>query len=269
MTARVKPPLRPQTSYLLPAIPKRSLYSPTTPQMKKGLYLISLLIICLTLAFALKTISNSLTFQFYGNIHNRVNTKDKVIALTFDDEPNAMTEQILIVLKARNVKATFFVIGSQLEKNIPAGKKILAEGHELANHSYSHTDLTYRSPEYIRHEIEKTDSLIRQTGYKGDISFRPPFGKKLITLPRYLNKHHRRTITWDVAAPASEKSLDKIADHIVESTKPGSIILFHTMLDGEKASPDIISKVIADLQKKGYAFKTVSELIKYDSLGKD
>ena len=230
--------------------------------MKKGLYLISLLIICLILAFALKTISNSLTFQFYGNIHNRVSTSDKVIALTFDDEPNAMTDQILAVLEARNVKATFFVIGSQLEKDLPAGKKILAGGHELGNHSYSHTDLTFKSLDYIRHEIEKTDSLIRQTGFKGDILFRPPFGKKLISLPWYLKQHNRKTITWDVAAPASGKSPAQVVNHLIESSKPGSIILFHS-LDGN-TSPQIISKVIADLQKKGYEFKTVSELMEYE-----
>lgn len=237
--------------------------------MKKILYIISLLLICLFLAFVIKIISNSLTFQFFGNIHNRVNTKEKVIALTFDDEPNAITGQILAVLEARNVKATFFIIGSQLEKDLQTGKKILAAGHEIGNHSYSHTDLTFRSTEYIRHEIEKTDNLIRQTGFKGDILFRPPFGKKLISLPWYLSKHNRKTITWDIAAPASGKSPVQIADHIVESTKPGSIILFHTLLDGGKVSPQVITKVIANLQKKGYAFKTVSELMKYEGLSKD
>lgn len=235
--------------------------------MKKGLLLVSILFICLSLVTGLKIISNSLTFQFFGNIHNRVNTKEKVIALTFDDEPNAITGQILAVLEARKVKATFFVIGSQLEKDPRMGKKIVTTGHEMSNHGYSHTDLTFRSTEYIRHEIEKTDSLIRQTGFKGNILFRPPFGKKLISLPWYLSKHNRKTITWDVAAPASGKDAAQIADHIVESTKPGSIILFHTLLDGEKISPQIISKIIVDLQKKGYEFKTVSELMK--GLGKD
>lgn len=88
---------------------------------------------------ALWQISHSPTFQFFGRLTPRVNTSQKVVALTFDDGPTPeATSLILSALDEGHVRATFFVTGAELEKNMVEGKRIVAAGHELGNHSYSH-----------------------------------------------------------------------------------------------------------------------------------
>lgn len=71
-----------------------------------------------------------------------------------------------------DVKATFFVTGAELERNMNEGRRIVAAGHELGNHSYSHARMVLVTPSFVRHEVEKTDRLIREAGYGGEISFR-------------------------------------------------------------------------------------------------
>lgn len=114
---------------------------------------------------------NDWDFQVFGGITNRVNTEEKVVALTFDDGPAENTDAVLAELKKHQVKATFFLVGSDLEKNMDKGKKIAAEGHELGNHSYSHTRMVFKSPSFIKEEIEKTG----RTDPANGISRRNPF----------------------------------------------------------------------------------------------
>lgn len=110
-------------------------------------------------------LSNSRTFQLFGEIVPRVETSERVVALTFDDGPTPeATDQVLSVLRERGVKATFFVIGGALEQHPELGQRIAQEGHELGNHSYSHQGMIFKTPSFIREEIERTDQLIRNTG---------------------------------------------------------------------------------------------------------
>src|SRR5471030_2983308 len=117
---------------------------------------------------------NSRTFQFFGGIVNRVNTQEKVVALTFDDGPTKKVDTILSILNSENVKATFFLIGNEIKQYPGEGKKLVSSGQEIGNHTYSHNRMIFKSPSYIKKEIEDTDNLIREIGYKGDIQFRPP-----------------------------------------------------------------------------------------------
>lgn len=234
--------------------------------MKKGLVALFVMAALLFLMVALWNISKSRTFQFFGEIYSRVHTNEKVIALTFDDGPTDKTDDVLSILTDLNVKATFFVIGAELEKNMSAGKRIVEAGHELGNHSFSHNRMLLRSYGYIQEEIEKTDSLIEEAGYHGEIVFRPPYGKKLFMLPLYLKLHNRKTIMWDIEPdllPGVVNSSDTITKYVLEHTKPGSIILLHVMYDGSQASLHSIKDIITGLKQQGYSFKTVSELLKY------
>jgi peptidoglycan-N-acetylglucosamine deacetylase len=229
--------------------------------------LIIVSIILLAGAGALWKISNSRTFQFFGIIVPRVNTAEKVVALTFDDGPTPDgTSEILNVLGEMHVKATFFVIGTELERNMSEGRKIVAAGHELGNHSYSHTRMILVTPDFVRQEIEKTDRLIREAGYTGEINFRPPFGKKLLALPYYLSRNGRKTITWDVA-PDSNPEIARDATKIIAITRsqvrPGSIILLHVMYPGRKESLKAVGGIIESLRREGYRFVTVSELLQF------
>ncbi|WP_124728235.1 polysaccharide deacetylase family protein [Staphylospora marina] len=234
--------------------------------MKKILIRVILpLLVLAGLAKGLDILINARDFQFFGGITHRIDTDEKVVALTFDDGPAENTDAILDILKKHQVKGTFYLIGSDLEKNMDKGKKIAAEGHEIGNHSYSHTRMVFKTPSFIREEIEKTDELIRQAGYQGEIHFRPPYGKKFVFLPQYLSETGRRTITWDVE-PETYAEIDgnaeKITEHVLANTRPGSIILLHVMYENRKASLESVDAIIQGLKAKGYRFVTVSELLK-------
>jgi peptidoglycan/xylan/chitin deacetylase (PgdA/CDA1 family) len=229
----------------------------------KALLVIVVAVVAVTTA-AYK-VSKSRTFQFFGEIVSRVNTRQKVVALTFDDGPTpGVTEEVLSILNEAGVKATFFVIGVELERNLEEGRKIVAAGHELGNHTYSHERMVLKTPSFIKSEIERTDQLIRQAGYQSTIHFRPPFGKKLILLPYFLSRTSRKTITWDVepdSYPEIAADSNKIVAHVMEKVRPGSIILLHVMYESRGESLKAVKGVIAGLKGEGYSFKTVSEML--------
>ena len=210
-------------------------------------------------------ISRSRTFQFFGQLVPRVNTAHKVVALTFDDGPTPeATGPILSALDRGHVRATFFVTGAELEKNMAEGRKIIAAGHELGNHSYSHERMVLVTPSFVRQEVERTDRLIRDAGHQGEIYFRPPYGKKLFTLPYYLAKTGRKSVTWDVepdSDPEIAADSDKIAEHVLSRTRPGSIIILHVMYRSRGESLEAVGKIVEGLKARGYGFKTVSELL--------
>ena len=232
--------------------------------MRKKL-LITAPFVLLAGAMALWQVSNSRSFQFFGKIVPRVNTSEKIVALTFDDGPTkGATDEVLKALQEMNVKATFFVIGGELEENMDEARKIVAAGHELGNHSYSHVRMLLVTPSFVQQEIEKTDVLIRRAGYTGEINFRPPYGKKLLALPYYLSKTGRRTIMWDVE-PDSKPKIASDSGSIIEETRarvrPGSIILLHVMYPGRQPSLKAVRGIIESLEREGYRFATVSELL--------
>ncbi|MET9634798.1 polysaccharide deacetylase family protein, partial [Lentzea sp. NPDC006480] len=201
------------------------------------------LVVVLAAAATLWNVSSSRTFQFFGELVNRVETNEKVVALTFDDGPDpAGAQQVLDTLREEQAKATFFLMGRDLASHPELGRKIAEAGHEIGNHTYNHERMVGVTPSTVTKEIEDTDRQIRQTGYQGEIHFRPPNGKKLFALPHYLSEHHRKTIMWDVE-PDSEgtPSAPQIETDVLNQTKPGSIILLHPMYlpvrDDPPASP--------------------------------
>jgi len=214
------------------------------------------------IAAVLFQISKSRTFQFFGEIYPRVETSEKVVALTFDDGPTrAHTDEILEILRAENVKATFYVIGGAIEENPGELEKIIAAGHEIGNHTFSHERMVLVTPSFVKSEVERTDELIRKAGYEKDLTFRPPYGKKLFALPWYLSEHHRKSITWDVEPETFFEKTDDIVKNVLEKTQNGSIILLHVMYDNRADSMKSVRPIIEKLKEKGFEFKTVSELI--------
>ncbi len=233
--------------------------------MRRVYTIVGICVVMVLLVLGTWRLSNSRTFQLFGEIVPRVETSERVVALTFDDGPTPdATERILSILRERGVKATFFVIGGALEQHPELGQRIAQEGHELGNHSYSHERMIFKTPSFIREEIERTDQLIRNTGYQGPIQFRPPYGKKLVLLPRYLSKMHRKSIMWDIepdSDPALAQDADKIVAHTLSQARPGSIILLHVMYKSGAPSLSAVSGIIDGLRQRGYEFKTVSALL--------
>jgi len=210
-------------------------------------------------------LANSRTFQLFGEVVPRVDTSERAVALTFDDGPTPeAAEEVLSVLRERGVKATFFVVGEALRQHAEWGRRIAQEGHELGNHTYSHKRMVFKTPSFIREEVESTDRLIRAAGYQGPVHFRPPYGKKLVLLPYYLSRTDRKTIMWDVAPdsdPEVARDADKLVAHALSEVRPGSIILLHVMYESGAPSLRAVPGIVDGLRRQGYEFTTVSELL--------
>ena len=226
----------------------------------------SVLLIFLVFAslFGLYKLMNSTTFQVTGEIINHKNTEKKIVALTFDDGPNENADTILNILEEKNIKATFYLIGEQIENNKDEAKRISEAGHQIGNHSYSHSRMILKSPNFVGSEIERTNMLIRESGYDGEITFRPPYGKKLFVLPIYLKQKNIKTIMWDLdplQSLASTATSQEITKFIVENSRPGSIILIHPWHGEKNNSREAISTIIDSLKNEGYEFVTVNDLV--------
>ncbi|WP_313234899.1 polysaccharide deacetylase family protein [Sporosarcina ureae] len=229
--------------------------------MKKKLVCWGIGFLLLILLFAgIVKVTKSRNFQLFGGITSHVETENKVIALTFDDGPTKNVDQILAVLDKYKAKATFFLIGKDMEKHPEEAKKLVEAGHQIGNHTYSHKRMVLKSPSFIKEEIEKTDELIKESGFTSKIDFRPPYGKKFVGLPYYLNQYNKETIMWSLEPDTYYTSTDEKVHYVVKNIEPGSIILMHPMYDQTGEEIQAIEDVLRELSKEGYKFVTVDEL---------
>jgi peptidoglycan-N-acetylglucosamine deacetylase len=240
----------------------------TAGRPRRKLYLagrIAVLSIVFVLLVSISTYKfmNARKFQIFGEIVPRVNTSRPAVALTFDDGPNPpYTGELMSVLREKNVKATFFVVGQNLEKFPSLGEELLRQGHELGNHSYSHQRMIFKSYDFVRNEIEETDRLIRNAGYTGEIHFRSPYGKKLFLLPFYLSRSQKKNIFFDVEPDSNPSATaHQIVEQVLAQTKPGSIILLHAESKIRLESFRAVAGIIDGLRQKGYYFVKISELL--------
>jgi peptidoglycan-N-acetylglucosamine deacetylase len=210
---------------------------------------------------ALREVVNSSTFQLFGDYVARVDTVEKVVALTFDDGPHpTLTPQFLDVLDQHGVKGTFFMMGRNVERFPDVARDVLARGHEIGNHSYSHPKLVLMSPARVRGEIERTDMLLRGIGVAGQIHFRPPHASKFLVLPYVLGQMEKLSVLGDVD-PEEWKRPGAVVmtETVLRQVRPGSIIGLHDPMGGE--SLQTLKNIIPALAAQGYRFMTVSELV--------
>jgi peptidoglycan-N-acetylglucosamine deacetylase len=209
-------------------------------------------------------ISKSWTFEFFTPIIRQVNTEKPVLALTIDDGPSeGRIDAIVSLLDSLDVKATFFITGRELERNPENGKRLITAGHELANHSYSHSRMILKLYSFVDREIFRTDSLIRNAAQRGEIYFRAPYFKKLFILPFYLKKHDRKMIGWNIA-PDSYPGLlheDAILKYVASGLEPGSIMLVHLWYSTNDMSLRMLPDIVRVCRQKGYRFLTLSKLL--------
>ena len=213
------------------------------------------------IAAGLFLVSKAPCFQLIGELACRVETREKLVALTFDDGPTPRgADAVLPILADEGVKATFFVVGQAMERH-PAEVRCLVEGgHELGNHSYSHRRMLLMLPSTYASEIARTDALLRQAGEENPTLFRPPYGKRLIGLPLAVGRAGYRTITWDVGE-APETDPQAYAASIVARVRPGSIVLMHPMFDQAELMRTALPLIVDGLRERGYRMVTVSELL--------
>jgi len=187
------------------------------------------------------------------------------IAMTFDDGPSAEnTPRLLEMLKQRNIKATFFLIGQNVASNPDIVRRILADGHEVGNHSWTHPQLSKLSDDRVTSEITKTQDAIKDASGFTPTLLRPPYGAITTRQREWIeNKFGLNIILWSVD-PFDWKrpGASVITQRILTQVHPGAIILSH---DIHKQTVDAMPATLDSLIKKGYRFVTVSQLIAMNS----
>jgi len=144
-----------------------------------------------------------------------VSLADSLVALTFDDGPtNAHIDTLLTLLQSRGVRATFFLIGSGIAEAPAAARALVAAGHELGDHTYTHQHMVFRPLGRYRAEVARTDTLLRAAGAHDPIYFRPPYCYRLLGMSYVLWRARRVTVTWDIE-PESYPDVAKTSDGIV------------------------------------------------------
>ncbi len=180
------------------------------------------------------------------------------VALTFDDGPTKHTARLLDALKKHNAKATFFLLGKNVAGNKALIQRMIDEGHEVANHSYSHPDLRNLSDAEVLSQLRKTnDAIAAITGEKPKL-MRPPYGAFNRRVTGLAKQEGLALICW-TPSPNDWKyqDVDYVYNYILKHVKAGSTLLLH---DTYKTSVDAVIKAIPVLAKRGLTFVTVSEL---------
>ena len=181
----------------------------------------------------------------------RKETKNKEIWLTFDDGPYPeVTPWILAVLKKENIKATFFLVGEQIEQYPKLVGDIITAGHAIANHSYSHKNGWLCTKEKYITDIEKCQELMPTNSL-----FRPPYGKITKAQISALKTKYK-IILWDVLGWdfLQKTTPEKIKKNILNNTKAGSIIVLHNNQKSFKNLQSILKDTIQILKEKGFSF---------------
>lgn len=236
----------------------------------KVIKLSSVLVVFILLSIAiLSTVTISQIGTTVNNAIRRlpiysVETKEKKIAITFDAAWSAEdTDQLIEILKKHNAKATIFAVGDWVDKNPDEVKKFSKNGHELANHSDTHASFSKISREAIKNEILSCNKKIKSITGTAPKLVRAPSGdydNKSIEVAEGLDM---KMIQWDCdSLDWKLLSVDEMYSRVTEKVQNGSILLFH---NGVENTPEALDKILTKLEKDGYKFVTVSELIYWDN----
>ena len=196
-----------------------------------------------------------------------VQTARNAVALTFDDGPHPQhTPRLLDILAEHRVRATFFVIGPKVRRYPEIARRIVAEGHELGNHTWHHPILTRFGDGHVLSEIDRTQEIIWQTVGHVPATFRPPYGAMSPDQSRML--HERRnlpSVNWSVDPEDWQRpGASVVAWRMVEGARPGAIILAH---DTHGATVSAVPEAIAGLRARGLACVTLSGLFGWEQWG--
>jgi peptidoglycan/xylan/chitin deacetylase (PgdA/CDA1 family) len=202
-------------------------------------------------------------FHAEVEIVKKVPTTHKVVALTIDDGPHyKTTPELLAVLRKKQVQATLFVLGENAARNPEMITQAVADGHEIANHAYSHKDLTKMTAAQCGEELDKTDQIIARITAKPTL-FRPPGGLYNETVLAEARKRGYTTVLWSLDPHDWQRpSVDQVVTTVVQHIAPGSIVLLH---DGQYPLPTAaaLDILIDQLRSAGYEFVTLSQLLQY------
>lgn len=203
-------------------------------------------------------------YEKKGQVLWEINTDKKIIALTFDDGPHQKyTPEILDILAEYNAKSTFFVIGDNADKNPDVVSRIYKEGHELANHTYTHP-LRPSVPKLIKEIKQTRETIYGISGYSPTL-FRPVEGQYTDELIEAVVKEGYQVVMWSWHMDTLDwknPGVNKIVDIVLKGTSPGNVVLFHDGGGNREQTVNALKKILPELEERGYKFVTISELLK-------
>lgn len=198
----------------------------------------------------------------------RAESADKVVALTFDDGPDAdSTPRVLDLLKRHDVRATFFVVGEQARQNPELIHRMVAEGHTVAGHSYYHLPQStlWSSQRYTEELFRCNDVVARLTGLRMRL-YRPPFGVTNPPIARAVKNLGLIPVGWSVRSlDTITKNRDRVVDRVMRGLRGGDVILLHDRLEN---SEELLEKLLTALRTQHYTTATVDELFKIEAYEK-
>jgi len=193
----------------------------------------------------------------------------KRVALTFDDGPaQRFTGQVLDILREHKVPAAFFVCGKNVEDHPDLLRRIVAEGHEVGNHTYSHPYLFFKSKQRMAAEIDRTQATIEKVvGFRPNI-FRPPYGARWFGLVPTLRERGMHLVMWSAAGYDWKKDAPGITAATMKELKPGAVILLHDGRETRAAAEidrsrtvEALPAIIAGIRQRGYAFAPLRDFL--------
>lgn len=189
------------------------------------------------------------------------------IALTFDDGPSAkLTPQLLDALKERGIPATFYVVGNRVGPNRAILRRMVAEGHEIGNHTWDHSSLLDHSDSSVRDQLMRTNYAIWSAVGEFPTTMRPPYGQTDAALNRRISKElDLAVILWSVdSRDWKNRDPDQVRQQILRDTRAGAVILCHDIHHSTVAA---MPATLDALQARGFKFVTVSRLIELGQEG--
>ena len=231
---------------------------------RRAIIAATVFVLLLGLLYATFEISKAACWQLIGTPLCKVETDEKLVAITFDDGPTQLgVDAVLPVLERYGAHGTFFLVGQQMLDNPGQAQRLVAAGHELGNHSFYHQRMWGIFPGTYEAEIRRTDALLRQAGEAHPRFFRPPNGKKLTGLPIAVERAGYQTVTWDYEDQMSGASARAFADQTLARVQPGSIVVLHIMYKTGQIQRDALPLILEGLKARGYRVVTVSELLRH------
>ena len=191
---------------------------------------------------------------------SKLPTRQKVVALTFDDGPNPKyTAKLLTILKKQRVEATFFLVGKSIDKYPNLAKRIIQNGHSVGNHSYYHRHLTTVNEQDLLTDVAKSQLVFWENLEVVPLFFRPPFGSNFDRHSKELRKHFNYIVNWSIDPQEwkGRRSNKEIIKSVIKELKPGRIILLHESAKTVSFLPDLIKTIRA----QGYGFVDLESVL--------
>ncbi len=200
--------------------------------------------------------------NIYLKVLCRRKTKERIVALTFDDGPDEeWTPRVLQVLKEYDIKATFFLIGKKVDKNPDIVNQMINDGHTIGKHSFSHQGrFPIRSQATIIDELSRCSESIYKVTNRRTTLFRPPFGVTNPTIGKVVKRLGYKTIGWSIRSfdTIKYRSREAVCRRVISKLHPGAIILLH---DRCEKSDELLRNIIEIVLERKYRFVSLEELL--------